>query len=59
MTNVIRKVIAIATLAINGKGGVIDSVGSLRLRDRAMLARRISRVIANTEASHTQNNPTL
>jgi hypothetical protein len=30
MTNVIRNVIAIATLAINDKGNVVDNVGPLR-----------------------------
>ena len=34
MTNVLRKVIAIAILAINGKGGVVDRVGSLRRPER-------------------------
>ena len=58
MTNVLRKVIAIAILTINGKGDVVDCAESLR-RDRATLARRIRRVTANTEASQTQNNPTL
>ena len=59
MTNVIRNVIAIAILPINGKGGVVDSVGPLRRRDRATLTRRSSRVTASTAASHAQNNPTL
>ena len=59
ITNVIRKVIAIAILTINGKGGVIDSAGPLRRRDRATLTRRSSRVIARTAASQTQTNPTL
>src|ERR1700730_4860 len=58
MTNVIRKVIAIAILAINGKGGVIDGAGPLRRRDRATLTRRSSSAIARTAASQTQNNPT-
>ena len=30
MTNVIRNVVAIATLAIKGKGNVVDNVGPLR-----------------------------
>ena len=43
--------------ALNGK--VVDCVGSSRRRARATLARRSSRVIVNTAASQTQNNPTL
>ena len=58
MTNVLRNVIAIAILAISGKGGVADSVALLPRRDRAALARRSSKVTASTAASQTQNNPT-
>src|ERR1700730_16555051 len=59
MTNVIRNVIAIAILAMSGKAGAVDCAGPLRRRDRATLTRRSSRVTPSTEASHTQNNPTL
>src|SRR3977135_3789861 len=59
ITNVIRNVIAIAILPINGKGTVVDRAGSSRRRDRTTLARRSSRVTASTVASHAQNNPTL
>jgi hypothetical protein len=59
MTNVITKVMAIAILAINGKGGVVDCVGPSRRRDARTFTRRSSRVIAKTAASHTQNKPTL
>src|SRR5262249_29793744 len=58
MTNVLRKVIAIAILAINGKGSVVvDSIGSLRRR--TVETPRSNRVIAKTAASQAQNNPTL
>jgi len=59
MTNVITKVMAIAILAINGNGGVVDCVGPSRRRDGRTFTRRSSRVIARTAASQTQNNPTL
>src|SRR4029077_14991294 len=58
ITNVLRNVTAIAILAISDKGGVVDSVGPLRRRDRATLTRRSSRVTVSTEASQAQNNPT-
>ena len=58
MTNVLRKVTAIAILTINDKEVLVDSVGPLRRRNGAMLRRRSSRVTASTAASQTQNNPT-
>ena len=58
MTNVLRRVTAIAILTINDKEVLVDSVGPLRRRNGAMLRRRSSRVTASTAASQTQNNPT-
>src|SRR3977135_2591653 len=46
MTNVLRNVIAIAILAISGKGGVVDSAGPLRRGER-----RVARISQKLTAS--------